>query len=746
MKEGLTRKPRIINISNRLPIKTKSEQGNITYEYSEGGLATSLSSVLAHYDNIWMGWIGCPIKEEQQPGIVQNLNLRNIHPVFLSEYEIEQFYEGFSNETLWPLFHYFPTYSNFNPQYWEVYQNVNQKFADELLKFVEEDDIIWVHDYQLMLLPALIRKTLPNITIGYFQHIPFPTHEIFMNLPWRKEILKGLMGADVIGFQTPDDVQHFKDTAIKMLELSFNGNETVEQSRKTIVKSFPISIDYEKYKSLACDELTMVKEQEIRHIAGDIKLAVSVDRLDYSKGIIQRLKAYERFLDKYPQWIGKVTLIHLIVPSRDNVKNYKELKEEMDQLIGNINGRFSTFSWRPVMHFYRSFSPELLSAIYKAADVALVTPLRDGMNLVCKEYVASNITQTGVLVLSEAAGAANELAQALLINPNDTEGFAAIINKSLTLPEQEKRYRMGQLQEIVSKADVFKWAERFITHLTDIKNSQQKQARRLDNFSIQRIQSDYQNASKRLILLDYDGTLTPLVNRPEDACPDKELLTMIRKLTADEHNNVVIISGRDWYTMESWLGTLNTELVAEHGIWHKEKGGQWEHVKELNQNWKKDFMTQLAMYTKLTPGSFVEEKTYSIAWHYRRAEANLGQARAREIADALGKKARATGLHILKGNKVIEIKSITINKGKITREILKKDNYDFILAIGDDTTDEDTFRALPDKAFRIKVGTGPTAAEYRVDSVPKVRALLTGLSSRNNTLEELVNLGLISHS
>src|SRR5215217_2772604 len=309
--------PRIINVSNRLPVKISPNDQNISYQMSEGGLATGLSSIFKQYDNIWLGWPGAVVDDNNKTAVTNDLKEQNLYPVFLTEKEIQDYYEGFCNETIWPLFHYFINYSGYNPQSFECYKSVNEKFAGEILKFAKKDDIIWIHDYQLMLVPQMVREALPEVTIGFFLHIPFPAYPVFTTLPWRKEILEGLMGANVVGFQTHDDVKHFTEAANRTLDLNFIGNEVKTETNTVVAKAFPISIDYQKYSALAEDPAIQCNEIDIRLLIGDNKMLLSVDRLDYSKGILQRLSAFEFFLQQHPEWHGKITFIHLVVPSRD---------------------------------------------------------------------------------------------------------------------------------------------------------------------------------------------------------------------------------------------------------------------------------------------------------------------------------------------------------------------------------------------------------------------------------------------
>jgi trehalose 6-phosphate synthase/phosphatase len=719
---------RVLIVSNRLPLKISEVDGERTYQNSEGGLATGLGSIYKQNNNLWIGWPGAIVEPTDQEKVINDLGKINLHPVFLVQSEINDYYEGFSNETLWPLFHYFPTYTSYNPQHWDSYRDVNQKFADEIIKVATKDDIVWIHDYQLMLVPEMVRKAIPEISIGFFQHIPFPSYEIFRILPWRKELLHGVLGADVIGFHTYDDVRHFLSAASRIINIDGTANELIKDNRAITVDAFPISIDYKKYKQLAEDTQTRRNERKLKQLINHNKLIISIDRLDYSKGILHRLRAYKLLLQRHPELRGKMTMIQLVVPSRDNVPRYKELKEEMNVLVSDINGTYSTLGWQPIQHFYRSFPKYLLSALYKAADVALVTPMRDGMNLVSKEYVASKTDHKGVLVLSETAGASRELSEALMVNPNDVWDFAEKIYMALNMPEDEQKRRMLAMQQTVARFDIHNWVKNFMEKLGEVKAQQFALSTRIINSSIQqKIAIRYMYGTKRLIFLDYDGTMVPFYKQVNAAIPDNELLELLQVLSSDPNNTVVITSGRDYHTLDAWLGQLPVDMIAEHGAWYKDHGKIWRHRKDLNNTWKHEIRHMMEVYSGRTPGASIEEKSYSLAWHYRRAEEGLGSMRVQELMADVKHYTADQGLQILQGDKVLEIKSISVNKGKAAQRWLDKKDYDFTMAIGDDHTDEDTFKAMPEDAITIKVGKNISAATYFLNSHIEVRALLREL-------------------
>jgi len=466
---------RTIIISNRLPVKVEQFENELVYKDSEGGLATGLSSISCNEDCLWIGWPGMSIEDKElRQRMRRDLERKKLVPVMLSAKEVTEFYEGFSNETLWPLFHYFPTYATYNNDHWNTYVTVNQRFADAILDIASENDMIWIHDYHLLLVPAMVRAKMPEASIGFFQHIPFPSYEVFRLLPWRSQLMEGLLGADLIGFHTEDDVRHFRESAERLMQekdgISFSGNGIMSfEGRNITVDAFPMGIDYARFKELAVNHRTLTNSHKLDYLIGERKLIISIDRLDYSKGIIHRLKAYEQFLEQYPEFYEKVVFFQLIVPSRDSVKQYASLKEEVNRLVSDINSKHGTISWQPICYFYRSMPVEMLSALYSSADVAMVTPLRDGMNLVSKEYIASKVNTPGVLILSEMAGAAKELSEALLVNPNDQQQVVQAIYKSLIMPVREQVKRLKAMQKVIAESDVFRWVDNFMGKLREMK-------------------------------------------------------------------------------------------------------------------------------------------------------------------------------------------------------------------------------------------------------------------------------------
>ena len=719
-----------IIVSNRLPIKIqRNEKRQLEYHTSAGGLATGLGSIYKEGDNIWIGWPGLVTnRKDEKQEITDAIAKENMAPVFLTEEDIKDFYEGFSNETLWPNFHYFIQYAIYDPKLWEAYKRVNRKFVDEIAKHCDPEDTLWIHDYQLMLVPGMLRERFPEASIGFFLHIPFPSYEIFRLIPWRKELLNGVLGSDLIGFHTYDDMRHFLSSVSRLVGLSNNQGQVNVGNRTVMVDSFPMGIDYDKYAQNAASPEALEREVHYRISLGDQKLILAIDRLDYSKGIPQRLSAFELFFEKYPQYRDKISLIMVVVPSRDQVGKYKELKEEVDRLVGRINGRFGKINWTPIHFFYRSFPLEELSAFYRMADVALVTPMRDGMNLVCKEFIASKINKKGVLILSEMCGASKELSDSILINPNDTDQMVEALHRALTMPEKEQIAHITNMQNSLKRYNITHWVNLFMTSLASIKKKQGgMETRKMDELSLEKMLKKFSDANRRMLFLDYDGTLTGFNPDPSDAKPDDELLSILKKLTQEEKNKVVVISGRDKGTLEEWVGHLKVDIIAEHGVWMREHGHDWETIVAMDNEWKKEIFPVLELYVNRTPGSFIEEKDYSLVWHYRKVETGLGELRTRELTSHLKYLSSNSNLQVLEGDMVVEIKDREVNKGRTAAQWLQKFNKDFAIAIGDDFTDEDTFKVMPEDAYTIKVGRKNSAARFSVGDYKEVRDVLKAM-------------------
>jgi alpha,alpha-trehalose-phosphate synthase [UDP-forming] len=457
---------RFLVVSNRLPYQLTLEQGRVRLERGVGGLVTALDPILCRTGGTWIGWTGHyePLREPADAPLGKSYTLR---PVNLSRDEVEEYYLGYSNKSLWPLFHYFQEYCEFDEEWWRTYQAVNRKFADAVIAEYREGDLIWVHDYHLMLVPALVRQALPGATIGFFLHIPFPGDETFVIEPRARELLDGMLGASLIGFQLQSYARNFMNAVAWLTDHRYDEDrmKIAVGGREVRIGSYPISIDFAQFAGMSAEDSTAARVERIRGGYRAEIVALGVDRLDYTKGTLHRLRAIERMLDKFPELQGKFTFVQISAPSRTKVDAYREMREKIEQMVGRINGRFGGRGCIPIDYRYESYDQEALVAYYRASDLALVTPLRDGMNLVAKEYVAARINDGGMLVLSCFAGAHRELVDAITVNPYDTESTAASIHEAIVMAPDEKRRRMRRMREVVRRNDIYWWLERFLRDL-----------------------------------------------------------------------------------------------------------------------------------------------------------------------------------------------------------------------------------------------------------------------------------------
>lgn len=721
--------PQVIIVSNRLPVSVKKENGKLNFSPSVGGLATGLSSYIKDKSNTWIGWPGIAsdeLTEDDRDEIIHELAKHNCSPVFLTQKQIDDFYNGYSNTVLWPLLH------KLRPQdrpgdrrdrWYRSYRAVNKLFAETVEVAAQKDAYIWVHDYQLLLLPEMLRDLNVSGTIGFFLHIPFPEPHKFTSLPDHRKILKGVLGADLIGFHTPDYAKNFLDTCADS-KIGNVTDETIELNERTIrVSNFPMGIDYDKYASSGRSKIVKqaVKQYE-REYKGK-KVIVAVDRLDPSKGLLERLEAYGEFLDQYPDQRGKVIFVMVASPSRTDIPAYQRLAKRIDALVQKINEKYGTAGgWQPIDYINHTVPFEHVTALFQIADVAFIAPLRDGMNLAAKEFVAST-HKNSVLILSETAGASQELRDALIVNPKRSETVVKALNDSLTMKRSELRGRLKRMKHHLKHHTVHTWAKDFVGTLSKpVPGSQALLP--VPDLNHQQLEDEYKETHKRLILLDYDGTLVPFHTDPTQAKPSRELTKIINDISKNPSNDVVIISGRSANDLERWFGAASVNLVAEHGASIRKAGMKtWKVYEKSDTEWKKILLPILEKYAVRTPGAHVEVKAHSLVWHYRLSPPYYAHKHIVIIKRTLKKFLKTHGIHIQKGDKVLEFKNLSITKGSAATMWLS-DHYDFVMAIGDDVTDEDMFKVIPGEGYSIKVGRGLTTAHYRVNDYKEVHKLL----------------------
>lgn len=727
--------PQVIIVSNRLPVNVKKVDGKLVFSPSVGGLATGLSSYISGKDNTWIGWPGIASDEltaADRDEIITELAKHHCAPVFLTQNQIDSFYNGYSNTVLWPLFHELRAQDKPGARrtgWYSTYRKVNKLFAETIDVTAQRGAYVWVHDYQLLLVPAMLRDMNVDATLGFFLHIPFPSAKKFSNFPDSRKILKGILGADLIGFHTPGYVENFLQSCDAAEYETDSGTVIDAAGRALQVSSFPMGIDYDKYASSGRSTVVQQAARQYRRRYKGMKVIVAVDRLDPSKGLLERLEAYEEFLEQYPEQRGKVVLAMVASPSRTDVPAYQRLSKRMDVLVDRINSAHGDDTWQPIDYINNTLPFEHVTALFQIADVAFIAPLKDGMNLAAKEFVAST-HKNSVLILSETAGASQELHDALIVNPHHPDTVVRALHDSLTMGKSELRSRLKRMKKHLKHHTVHTWAKDFVGALNKPLAMPQPLvgASRLDESQILK---DFARSRRRLLLLDYDGTLVPFQENPAKVTTPADVHKAIGKLARDTKTDIVIVSGRSAQDLVQRFGKLPVNLVAEHGMSSRRAGQtSWKTQGKYDMRWQKVLLPVLERYAALTPGAQVETKAHSLVWHYRASPPYYAHKYMVVIMRTLKQFLKENGLVMQKGNKVLEFKNPSITKGAGVEPWLKG-GYDFVMAAGDDTTDEDMFRVMPETAYSIKVGRGLTLARYRLANHAEVGDLLKKLANRN---------------
>jgi trehalose 6-phosphate synthase/phosphatase len=699
--------------SNRLPVTVEvGEDGEITTSPSAGGLVSALRGL--DEPHLWVGWPGAVVPEASEAAVDEALRAEGLYPVYLSESEAEGHYNRTSNETIWPLLHYFIGRLRFTDDAWASYVTVNDRFADTIAAVAAPGARVWVHDFHLALLPAALRSRRPDLAIGFFLHVPFPSSEIYRLLPVRRELLHGMLGADYIGFHTGDYARHFRSSCLRILGMESEPNQIAVDGRIVGIGAHPIGIDVATFQQTLADPETARIAAELQDRYSGKQIVLGVERLDYTKGIPEKLDAFERILELEPERALTTTLVQVLVPSRLESADYTAKRDEIEQQIAHLNGRFGQFGTTPVEYLHRSISLPELVALYRRADVMMVTPLRDGMNLVAQEYVLCQSSpeppagRQGTLLLSEFAGAAQVLPGALLVNPWDAGDLAGRLLQALSLEEAERSRRLELMADRVLQLDSRNWAKAFLARMERFAAEPKPHfPERLDDAGVARIARTLSGARRRSFLLDYDGTLRELVTHPLLAAPTDELRALLIRLASLPRTDVHVVSGRTRESLDAWLGDLPVSLCAEHGAFAREPDGAWHRIVEIDLSWLRIAEEILTRTAEDVPGSAVERKATSVAWHYREAEPEYGQWRAHELLAALGQSLSGLPAEVLTGHRVVEIRARGASKGAYVRhlesESTRSSSWE-MLAAGDDLTDEDLFDALPAGSIAIHVG------------------------------------------
>ncbi len=721
----------LINVSNRLPVTV--EKDRITR--SSGGLVAALEGLpKEEYDTKWIGWPGAAFPEENRRQEVAR-RLAEEHgcvPVFLTQEEATGFYEGFSNSSIWPLLHYLPNYLRYEPGWWEHYQRVNWIFAEKVLETAHQGDLVWVHDYQLMLLPAILRAKAPGLRIGFFLHTPFPAYEIFRCHPRRSELVAGMLGANRIGFHAFGYLRHFCSTVQRLLGIETDLTHIRSDGYNSALGVYPIGINAPKFEETLDSDEFHHRREEFRLAHEGKRLIVSVERMDYTKGILHRLEAIDNFLGGSDK-IDTVRFVFVSVPSREGIEEYQQLVEEVESRVGQLNGKYATLLNSPI-HFIHGSIPFVdLCALYALADIALVTPLIDGMNLVAKEFVACQRENAGLLVLSEFAGAAEELFNALLVNPYDSAAVANTLTDALALPTEERRSRILPMRERTMQYDARHWARSFIKDLTSGPISEARTVETGIREAREQIRHALSTGKRIALFLDYDGTLREFEPDPRAATPNADIETLLQQLSRRPNLDVTVISGRSQEDLEAYLGDHPIQLIAEHGASLRGAGKkEWERLdRTLNYDWKAELLVIFRLYEQATPGSLIEEKHSSIVWHYRRADREFGAWKANQLTEELSALTANHPVKVRHGKKMVEVTAVENSKGAAVARVLEQnDQYGVVLCAGDDLTDESMFELSGPRLLTIKIGDGTTQARFRLPDPRSFRQFLGEMFGR----------------
>jgi trehalose 6-phosphate synthase/phosphatase len=727
----MSRLPLVV-LSNRLPFSlTRDNTGRSQQVRSPGGLVSALTPALRARGGVWIGWPGSERDEASPPTARASKGQGfDIAEVQLSSREVAAYYSGFSNRTIWPLLHYFVGRMEVDSSWWSVYDAVNQRFAEAAAVGAGSNALVWIHDYQLLRVAHHLRAIAPHLSSALFLHVPFPAADVFRILPWSRELLHGMLSADYIGFHIHAFVRHFLRSAESLLGCDVDVTRGVVRydGRDVFVGAHAISIDVNEAESLAG---AMVPGRT-RPLDAPLEI-LSVDRLDYTKGIVRRLAAIERVLEGHPA--RRLRFTQVLVPSRERVPDYSQLKREIDQAVGRVNGRFSAGGWSPVRYIARPVPREDLFAMYRQADIALVTPLRDGMNLVAKEYVASQVEDSGVLILSEMAGAAEELQEALIVNPFHGDAVVEAIQRAMSMPEQERRARMSALRARVRSKDVYVWVDEFLTEAERAAaRSRERPSPALDEVA-SRLTPWLAERPRLALLLDYDGTLTPIVERPEAA-----RLSSVARLALDAASrtpgiDIAIVSGRALNDVRDRVGLSNVTYVGNHGFEIEGPALQFRH-EAANRIQRSMQAAGEALRELDIPGAQVELKGPTLTFHYR----SVAEQDRDEVVKRVRSLLRRRRMRVVEGKLVLEGRpQIDWHKGHAVLWLLGQRYGDDwpshvrALFIGDDTTDEDVFRSLKGIGRSICVGarvTQPaTQADYRLPDPDAVIALIRWLTA-----------------
>lgn len=721
---------RWIIVSNRLPFSY--DKATKKLKPCSGGLVTAIKGVKTDDQVVWVGSAAQKIPKKLMDEFQAKEPMR-YSSVYLEQNLYDTYYNDFCNDVLWPILHYETDHVKYREYAWEAYKKVNQIFAEHILKIAKAQDIIWIHDFHLFLVPELLKKANPKLKIGFFLHVPFPSSEIFRQLPCRYEILKSMIFSDLVGFHDYSYLRHFSSSVYNVLGIHNSMLEIKYSHHICKMGVYPVSIDTYDFLKKSNGTSTKKYFNQYQQNKNGIKYLLGVDRLDYTKGILLKLEAFKFLLESHPELIGKIQLIQIAVPSRTEVPEYVQLRKDVERLVGEINGKFSTIDYIPVRYIFNSINIHELLALYRISDVLFVTSKRDGMNLVCLEYVtAQQEDDPGVVILSEFAGAASTLSRAILINPMDIAKTAKTVFDVLYLDKDERIERNTTMINFLKNYTASDWASAFINDLgnRDIEHRTKTidlSHKKTLNEVIRKIRN-----KNSILLLDYDGTLAPIHNHPEDAIIEDDMKEVIKRLAKDNNKEIVIVSGRPVNFLQKQFKGIDVYIAGEHGgVFYDWKRKKWRTLVSSGKNiWYEQALEIVRLYTKRTPSSFMEKKDHAITWHFRNAPADFGEFQARKLVVDLETSLANMPVNVIMGKKVVEIKAVEANKGYFANWFSERylNKHEQIVAMGDDRTDEDMFSTLAPDAITIKVGDPfGTSAKYNIAGQEDVVTFLSQL-------------------
>lgn len=742
---------RIIMVSNRLPISLKRSNGAWDITFSSGGLVAALSGLKEDVEFVWVGWIGLEVPESERQSLVDLLNIEYpfLLPVFLDAHIVSKYYNGFCNDVLWPILHYTPMpmfqagrSMRFDDSLWEAYEFANASFSDIVCQEYTEGDVIWCHDYHLMSLPALIRQRIPEANIGWFLHTPFPSSDVYKMLPVRKQLLEAVLMSDLIGFHTYDYARHFLSCAQRLLSLETSPCSVNIKGHTAKIGVFPIGINPISFDAALSSPGVVRRLEELRARFSGKRVILGVDRMDYIKGIPHKLQAFDICLSRHPEWRDKLVMIQIAVPSRTDVAEYRQLCSNVNEMVGRINGRFGGLSGSPVQYLFQSVKFEELVALYALSDVCIVSSVRDGMNLVSHEFIACQQSNSGVLILSEFAGAAQSLAGAMRVNPWDAEELSDAIISALDMPYEERRIKQDKLYKYVVTNTASRWGTTFTKNLMEAGGEQRDT--KLQVLSLETLMQQLEpskSSGQRVIILDYENTLNKY-----PSTPSARTRSVLEALCENPSNNVCLLSVCTQKDMNSWFGDLRLSMFADDcAFLRMELEPLWETVnctesQPVVSKWKHVVLSVIDEFLATTPGSRIIQQENSVLWDLSHVEFDWGQWQASKLSESLDEALlNDSRLEIVFSKTHVRVRptGMLSKEDCIARYIQRLDNFKQDLAVGVcigdySANNEDMFASWIPKATQIfcaRVGGNTRSkAEYYIPSVDDTLTLLEGIA------------------